>query len=295
MLFNSEVWHGIEDNDLKVLESIDENLLRYLVKAHSKTPLEFLYLETGAIPIRFLISSRRLIYLRTILMKDDSELVKRIFKAQLENPSPGDYIELLKNNFQKIEESYDEQEVVNKCSQTYKKSIKMKIRKAALKYLNDLKNTHTKIKNINYETLKCQDYLKSSMFSNTDVNTLFSLRSRMIECKVNFKSKHQNNNLKCKFCKTDEDDSQEHLLECIELARRHKGKSMTKEKVEYQDIFKDVIKQKQITQIYTELLEIRKKLEEDDQHRELDPSTVQTVLRNSFDLHNSIDNYSFGK
>ena len=35
------------------------------------------------------------------------------------------------------------------------------------------------------------------MFSNTDVNTLFSLRSRMIECKVNFKSKHQNNNLKC--------------------------------------------------------------------------------------------------
>ena len=117
----------------------------------------------------------------------------------------------------------------------------------------------------------------------------------MIECKVNFKSKHQNNNLKCKFCKTDEDDSQEHLLECIELARRHKGKSMTKEKVEYQYIFKDVIKQKQITQIYKELLEIRKKLEEDDQHRELDPSTVQTVLRNSFDLHNSIDNYSFGK
>ena len=59
VLFNSEVWHGIDDNDVHALEGIDEHLLRSLVKAHAKTPMEFLYLETGAIPIRFLISSRR--------------------------------------------------------------------------------------------------------------------------------------------------------------------------------------------------------------------------------------------
>ena len=108
MLFNSEVWYGIADNDVKELESIDEHLLRSLVKAHAKTPIEFLYLESGAIPIRFLISSRRLMYLRTILMKDDGELVKRMYRAQQNNPSPGDFVELLKNDFQNIEESYDE-------------------------------------------------------------------------------------------------------------------------------------------------------------------------------------------
>ena len=60
VLFNSEAWHGVSDTDLKTLESIDEQLLRCLVSAHAKTPLEFLYLESGAISIRLLISSRRM-------------------------------------------------------------------------------------------------------------------------------------------------------------------------------------------------------------------------------------------
>ena len=172
VLFNSEVWYGIADNDVKELESIDEHLLRSLVKAHSKTPKEFLYLESGTIPIRFIISSRRLMYLRTIITKDDDELVRRIFNAQVDNPSPGDYVELIKNDFQKIEEPFEEKEVLNKSKHEYKKLIKMKIRKSALRYLNELKNTHTKIKHIKYETLKCQEYLISPLFSNTDVNVL---------------------------------------------------------------------------------------------------------------------------
>ena len=171
----------------------------------------------------------------------------------------------------------------------------MKIRKAALNYLNDRKDTHTKIKHIKYETLKCQEYLVSSMFSNTDINTLFSLRSRMIDCKVNFRNKHQDNNLKCQFCNTDSDDSQEHMLDCVSLGKRLEGKTVAKEKIRYEDLFKDVEKQKQITQIYIELLEIRNKLQEEDQCQTLDPSTDPSVLKNSFDLRTSIDNYSFGK
>ena len=67
MLYNSEVWHSISENEIMMLEMVDEYLLRSMVKGHSKTPLEFLYLEAGAIPIRFIISSRRLNYLHTLL------------------------------------------------------------------------------------------------------------------------------------------------------------------------------------------------------------------------------------
>ena len=63
ILFNSEAWHDVKEKEVKMLESVDEHLLRSLVAAHSKTPLEFLYLETGAVPIRYIISSRRMIYL----------------------------------------------------------------------------------------------------------------------------------------------------------------------------------------------------------------------------------------
>ena len=67
MLYNSEVWHSLGETETKILETVDEYLLRSLVKGHSKTPLEFLYLEAGAIPIRMIISSRRLLFHQTIL------------------------------------------------------------------------------------------------------------------------------------------------------------------------------------------------------------------------------------
>ena len=69
VLFYSEAWHAIKENEVKILESIDEHLLRSIVGAHAKTPLEFLYLETGTMPIRFIISSRRLLYQQTCFAK----------------------------------------------------------------------------------------------------------------------------------------------------------------------------------------------------------------------------------
>ena len=65
VLFNSEVWHSISEKEIRRLEEVDEHLLRCMVKAHAKTPLEFVYLETGAIPIRHVIACRRILYLQT--------------------------------------------------------------------------------------------------------------------------------------------------------------------------------------------------------------------------------------
>ena len=113
ILFNSEAWHGVSEIEVKMLETVDEALIRGLVNGHSKTPLEFLYLEAGAIPIRFIISSRRLIYHQTILKRDDSELTKRIYIEQKQNPTKGDYVELLKEDFKIIDEAQDDEKIKN--------------------------------------------------------------------------------------------------------------------------------------------------------------------------------------
>ena len=55
ILFNSEVWYGLLQKHVEKLEKLDELLLRSLLDAHSKTAIEALYLETGKMPIRFLI------------------------------------------------------------------------------------------------------------------------------------------------------------------------------------------------------------------------------------------------
>ena len=39
ILFNSEAWHAVSETELRLLEVVDEHLLRSILKGHSKTPL----------------------------------------------------------------------------------------------------------------------------------------------------------------------------------------------------------------------------------------------------------------
>ena len=114
MLFNSEVWHGISDEEISMLEKVDEHLLRSLVNGHSKTSKEFLYLEAGAVPIRFIMSSRRILYLQTILHRSSEELTKRVYEAQKTNTVKGDFFELVLKDMD-IVEGFTE-EYIKSCS-----------------------------------------------------------------------------------------------------------------------------------------------------------------------------------
>ena len=73
-----ETWHNVQDSDLKVFMKLDQYLLRKIIGAQSKVPIEFLYLETSAIPVDFVLSSRRLNFLQTVLAQNDTEMTKRI-------------------------------------------------------------------------------------------------------------------------------------------------------------------------------------------------------------------------
>ena len=84
---------------LHKLKTIDKYLLRGLVGAHAKVPLEHLYLELAALPLSYVISARRMIYLQTVLKRPDEELIKQVYKCQQENPVYGDWCQLQKEDF----------------------------------------------------------------------------------------------------------------------------------------------------------------------------------------------------
>ena len=127
ILFNSEAWHGITEKEIKRLEEVDEHLLRSLVHGHAKTPLEFLFLQTGAIPIRYVIACRRNIYLQTILKRNDGELRKRVYMTQKEFPTHGDFYNLVNEDFEAIGEPIDENIIIATAVPDYKKIIKLKV------------------------------------------------------------------------------------------------------------------------------------------------------------------------
>ena len=80
-LFNSEVWFNTAAQDIQKLEIIDNQILRHILGAHSKVPIEFLHLETGTLDISSVMAVRRMCYLQTILKRHESELVKRVYNS----------------------------------------------------------------------------------------------------------------------------------------------------------------------------------------------------------------------
>ena len=178
ILFNSEAWHSVSAEDFSALEKIDEALLRFLLGSHAKAPLEILYLESGAIPIRYMASNRRVNYLQTILKREDEELTKRVLLAQLNDPCEGDFIQLVKKDLQTIGLPFDMPYITSANVEQFRKLVKNKVKQAAFQYLKEKQQTHTKVQNIHYDDLETQNYLKSPLFTNEETTLLFSLRTR---------------------------------------------------------------------------------------------------------------------
>ena len=176
MLFNSEVWHGVTIAQIEKLESVDEALLRGIMKAHCKTPKEFLYLETGCVPLRWVLAQRRINYARLILRRKDGDLVKSVFLAQKESPTKGDFFLLLEKDLKDLELTYNQ--AIE--GDILKKTIKLHAKESAFKYLIDKQNSHKKVKYIRYEELQCQAYLSSELLTHEETQVLTATRSQCL-------------------------------------------------------------------------------------------------------------------
>ena len=129
--------------------------------------------------------------------------------------------------------------------EAYKKKIKSKINEAAFKYLKDLQQTHSKVKNVKYEKFETQQYLTSQLFTNKETSLLYSLRTKTTKIfKANFTSLYNGNvecPLKCWDINRHEPappDTQEHLFVCKKVNVISNNVAVSKS--EYNDLFKDV-------------------------------------------------------
>ena len=260
MLFNTEAWHAVTKEDTEALEKVDESLLRSLLRNHPKCPLEFLYLETGSISIGHTVSSRRIMYLRTILKRDDEELTKRVFREQERNTTPGDFVELVKADLAKYNIDYNEEFIKASKEDDFKSFVRKKIKEAAFEELKRKQMSHSKVNEITYEKLEKQPYLTSALFSNDDVEILSNLRSHTTRgIRSNFSQLYKNNtNCPLKCWSPEESplkDTQEHLMVCQKIEIN--TNNVSKEKIKYHDIYGNVNKQKEIVTLYKQLLDER--------------------------------------
>ena len=62
---------------MEELEGVDHQLLRYIIGAQAKVPIQFLYLETGTITLTDTVCIRRMIYLQNILQRKEYVCLKK--------------------------------------------------------------------------------------------------------------------------------------------------------------------------------------------------------------------------
>ena len=74
-------------------------------------------------------------FLFSILQKDVTELVRRVYEAQKNDPSPGDFILLVKSDFARIGVNISDNEISKMKKQQFRKLVKTKTSDAAFKYL----------------------------------------------------------------------------------------------------------------------------------------------------------------
>ena len=142
----------------------------------------------------------------------------------------------------------------------FKKLLKKKINDAAMKYLNELKEKHTKMENIQSKELICSEYLKDTRLSKTETKLLFKFRTRMYSVKANFSKKYENSNLLCELCVSAK-CTQEHLFKCPVLSGFIP--ELKTSAVKYDYIFGNIKEMKKIVIVLKKICDIRQNLLED--------------------------------
>ena len=134
--------------------------------------------------------------------------------------------------------------------------VKEKCKIKAFKDLMEIKSHHSKGKEVVYEELRPQKYIKCQELTKNQKSLLYNLRFRMTNAKMNFKNMHTDTT--CSLCKN-EDDTIQHYLEYSVLIEHCKD-LYNDRIVQYEDIFGSLKKQSRATKLFEKVLKKREEL-----------------------------------
>ena len=129
---------------MEVLEDIDLMFLRKLTKGHSKTAKEAFHMETGLLPIRFVCTKRRVMYLHNILTKPKKEMICKFYDVQKNIHTKNDWYALVQKNLQELDINLSEENISKMSKDGFRSLVEIAVDKLAMVYLNNVAQKHSK-------------------------------------------------------------------------------------------------------------------------------------------------------
>ena len=231
ILLNSEAWVNYKENDIRILEQCDELLFSRILDCDGKTSNTMKYLELGAIPIRFLIMKRKILFLQYILKQDKKSMMYNILKAIQDKPMKNDFVSTCKKYMEtlKINSSFKEIEKMSKFQ--LRRILMEKIKNEALAYLRNQQLKQEKIRSIVFNELKMQNYL-SDGDRNIDVSKMiYKARGQTLDIKAQKRWKYED--VLCEGCHKNIESGEE-VLRCENFGEND-------QQIEYSWFFSDIV------------------------------------------------------
>ena len=247
ILTNAEIWYNLNTNEINEFEKLDKLFFCKLLEVPKSTPKEAFFLELGVLPINVIIKARRVMYLHNILKQDKRSMLYSFFITQWNNPTKGDWTEYVKQDLEDFHIDISFESIQNKSKNSFKKLIKARAEEYALSRLISVKNTHSKLSNLSYNSLIMQNYLTGEDLPSTK-KILFKMRTRMARFGENYRGTSGPNI--CPLCQT-HPDNQQTSFQCKEIRKKIEIKG------KLEDIYTENINEDTIKTV-VKIMEIRK-------------------------------------
>ena len=252
-LTNAEIWYNLTKTEIEEFESLDRLFFRRLLEVPITTPTEAYYLECGVLPINVIVKARRINYLHSILKKDKRGMVYSFSITQWYQPSKGDWTEQVRQDLVDFNIQCSFEFIESKSAEVFKKLVRRKAKEYALRSLQESKAKHSKMDNVAYTKLECQEYFASNQISNDQKIMIFKCRTRMERFGENFRGGLER--VMCPLCMLHL-DSQDLCLQCPEVRKQTNTSGEDIKEIYGEKIGKDVV------DTITKVMEIRRKLTE---------------------------------
>ena len=152
ILFSSEAWYRVTEEEVNQLEKMDIQLLRFIFEVPHSAPVVSLYLESGCVRIRNIIRARRINFLHHLANMKKDEMEYKFFICQWDHPSPDDWTLQVKSDLRTIGLPESLEYLTSKSEKVFKEIVKRKIK--TFEYSNLIHERKSKTINLHYSDLK---------------------------------------------------------------------------------------------------------------------------------------------
>ena len=141
-----------------------------------------MFLELGIMPLRYVIMTKRLNFLKYILCESTITMIRQVYDVLKQESRKGDFVNLVQKDLNEINLKMSDEEIQTLSNGKWKAMVKQKVKQAAFQHLFSESSSKEKTKHIVFDHFEMRKYLFINRSPSLS-KVIFAVRSGTLEIK----------------------------------------------------------------------------------------------------------------